>query len=501
MEMWIGDWLGRRARYTPHKEALVVMPAALAAGTGVPGAAPLRLTYEEWNGRANRTAHFLQAQGVGKGDRVGVLAQNCAEMLDLLFACGKLGAIFVPYNWRLTLAELTPLVADSQPKLLFYGPHFIEAASQLAAVLPSIPLGDLDLLNGPSTAPAPNAVGLEDPWMILYTGGTTGRSKGAVLSHRQLTYNAWNTIAGWGLSPEDRVPILTPFFHTGGLNVFTTPLVQLGGTSILMGPYDPGQVLQVIEQERVSVLFMVPTMFQMLMEHPGFAAADFSRIKFFISGGAPCPRPIYEAYWAKGAVFKSGYGMTEVGPNCFMLPDHEIKRKVGSVGFPIFHVGMRIWVGDRECTLGEVGELQIAGEHLCSGYWQNPEASETANPDGWFRTGDLAYRDAEGFYYIVDRKKEMFISGGENIYPVEVEGVLYEHPAIAEAAVVGVNDPKWGEVGKAVVALKPGAAVTEAELVAHCQERLARYKVPKIIEFRSDLPKSAAGKILKRELR
>lgn len=503
MEMWTGDWLGRRARYTPHKEGLVVLPGALHAGQGRPGDGPMRLTFAQWNRRANRTAHLLRAHGVVKGDRVGVISQNCVEMLDLLFACGKLGAIYTPYNWRLTAKELRPMVDDAQPKLLCYGPQFEAVADQLA-VEKRIALADFNTLVEafPESSPLPVAIDLEDPWMILYTGGTTGRSKGAIISHRQVTWNAWNTIAGWGLSPDDRVPILTPFFHTGGLHVFTTPLVQLGGTSILMGHFDAGLMLETIRSERVSILFMVPTMFQMVMNHPGFHQADFSGIRFMISGGAPCPRPVYEAYWARGITFKSGYGMTEVGPNCFVLPDHEMERKAGSVGFPIFHASMRIMAEDgRPCGPNEVGELQITGPHICSGYWRNPEATRQSNPDGWFRTGDLAYRDEEGFYYIVDRKKDMFISGGENIYPVEVEEVLYQHTAVADAAVVGVPDPFWGEVGKAVVALRPGQTVTDAELIAFCRERLAHYKVPKRVEFRPALPRSAAGKILKRELR
>lgn len=498
-ETLVGDWLGRRAMYTPHKEALVLLPGAMSAGAGVPvGSAPLRLTFADWNRRANRMAHSLTEMGVGRGDRVGLLAQNCVEMLDILFACGKLGAIFTPYNWRLTPAELTPLLEDSQPSVLFFGPQF---AQSLPASPSRVALDGLDLAATPDSPPPPADLSPEDPWMLLFTGGTTGRSKGAVISHRQATWNAWNTIAGWGLSPEDRVPILTPFFHTGGLNVFTTPLVYLGGTSILMGPFDPAQVLRTLQEERLTILFMVPTMFQMMLEQPDFPDADFSRLKFVISGGAPCPHPVYEAYWAKGCVFKSGYGMTEVGPNCFTLPDHEIRRKIGSVGFPIFGATMRIREGERVCLPGEVGELQIAGPHLCSGYWRNPEASHAANPDGWFRTGDLAYKDEEGFYFIVDRKKDMFISGGENVYPVEVEEALYKHPAVAEAAVIGVPDIRWGEVGKAVVALKPGSQATEAELIDHCRSLLARFKVPKSVEFQASLPRSVAGKILKRELR
>jgi fatty-acyl-CoA synthase len=497
----VGDWLGRRALYTPLKEALVVLAGAQNAGSGSPGAAPLRLSYDQWNRRANRMAHFLHNRGVGHGDRVAVLAQNCVDMLDLLFACGKLGAIYVPYNWRLTVAELKPLIADSQPKVFCYGAQYAATAAELNPPQ-SVALLGLDLSGYPDTAPDPVEVSLEDPWMILYTGGTTGKSKGAIISHRQVTWNAWNTIAGWGLSPEDRVPILTPFFHTGGLNVFTTPLVELGGTSILMGPFEPGEFLDITDAERLTIIFMVPTMFKMVMDHPKFAAADFSRVRLVVSGGAPCPRPIYETYWAKGCNFRSGYGMTEVGPNNFGMPDHEIQRKVGSVGFPLNHVSMRVLrENGHPCSPNEVGELQIAGEHVCSGYWNNPQASREANPDGWFRTGDLVYYDDESFYYIVDRKKDMFISGGENVYPVEIESVIYLHPAVSECAVIGVPDPKWGEVGKAVIVLKPGAALTADDLLEHCRQLLARYKVPKLVEFRATLPKSAAGKILKRDLR
>jgi fatty-acyl-CoA synthase len=496
----VGDWLGRRAQYTPNKEALVVEPEA---------GGPLRLTYAAWNRRVNQTANWLLAAGVERGDRVGVVAQNCVQMLDLLFACGKIGAIFVPYNWRLTDAELWPLVADTEPKLLFTDKpaHWQSAGAGVAGgpatgALPRIlPIRAFDP-SGASAEPPPSvALTLDDPWMILYTGGTTGRSKGAIISHGQATWNAWNTISGWGLSPDERVPLLTPLFHTGGLNVFTTPLVLIGGTTILMGPFDPGALLGVIGRERVTVLFMVPTMYQMLHAHPWFAAADLSSVKWAISGGAACPRPVLEAFWARGIDFRQGYGLTEVGPNCFAMPAEAVREKPGSVGFPIMHNEVRVMDGDRPCGPGEVGELQLRGPHVTVGYWRRPDATAEANPDGWFRTGDLVYRDEAGFFYIVDRKKEMFISGGENIYPVEVETAIYEHPAVAEAAVVGVPDPQWGEVGKAFIVRKPGTALTAEELLGFLRQRLARYKVPKFIEFREALPRSAAGKILKRELK
>lgn len=507
----VGDWLGRRAQYTPNKEALVVEPEA---------GGPLRLTYGAWNARVNQTAHWLLAQGIERGDRVGVVAQNCVQMLDLLFACGKIGAIFVPYNWRLTEAELWPLVADTEPKLLFTDKAELMpsaaggattatasasaggvTAASAAASARILPIRSFDQSGSPMTPPPPVALSLDDPWMILYTGGTTGRSKGAIISHGQATWNAWNTISGWGLSPDERVPLLTPLFHTGGLNVFTTPLALLGGTTILMGAFDPGSLLGVIERERVTVLFMVPTMYQMLSSHPWFERANLSSVKWAISGGAPCPRPVLEAFWQRGIDLRQGYGLTEVGPNCFAIPAEAVRTMPGSVGFPITHNEVRVVDGDRPCGPGEVGELQLRGPHVTVGYWRRPDATAEANPDGWFRTGDLVYRDENGFFFIVDRKKEMFISGGENIYPVEVESAIYEHPAVAEAAVVGVPDERWGEVGKAFVVLKAGAQLSSEELLHFLRERLARYKVPKFIEFRGALPRSAAGKILKRELK
>jgi fatty-acyl-CoA synthase len=485
----IGDWLGRRAAYTPNREALVVEPEA---------GGPLRLTFAQWNERANRTAHLLLGAGVGRGDRVAVVAQNCVQMLDLLWACGKIGAIFVPYNWRLTEAELWPLVEDTEPKLLFTDRAELLKAGGAARILS---IRSFDPSAYPADPPPPVELTLDDPWMILYTGGTTGRAKGAIISHGQATWNAWNTISGWGLGPDERVPLLTPLFHTGGLNVFTTPLAYLGGTTILMGPFEPGALLSLIERERVTVLFMVPTMYQMLLAHPWFGAADLSSIRWAISGGAACPRPVAEAFWSRGIDLRLGYGLTEVGPNCFAMPAEAVRTRPGSVGFPIMHNQVRVMDGERTCGPGEVGELHLKGPHVTVGYWRRPDATEEANPDGWFRTGDLVYQDADSFFYIVDRKKEMFISGGENIYPVEVETAIYEHPAVAEAAVVGVPDPKWGEVGKAVIVLKPGTVLTEAELLEFLKGRLARFKVPKLVEFRSALPKSAAGKILKRELK
>ncbi|MEW6425549.1 MAG: long-chain fatty acid--CoA ligase [Bacillota bacterium] len=510
--MFAADWLAKREELTPAKTAVI-------DATG-----GVRLTYRDLNQRARRLAAFCKEElGLQKGDRIAVLAQNRLEFLDLLFAAQKTGTILVPLNYRLKVNELAYLLQDSRPRVLFYDQANAAAAADLrsrAAAAAYVFLGEERegasagsesagdvayariLAASPSSFAGPqNDFDLEAPWLILYTGGTTGFPKGAVLSRRMVTWNAVNTAVSWGLTPDDVAPVFYPFFHTGGINVLTTPLVHLGGTLVLTGPFQARPALETIERERCTVISMVPTMFQMIMDEPAFPQADFSSVRLCISGGAPCPRHIYEAFLAKGVIFKQGYGLTEAGPNCFALPEDAALRKIGSVGRPVFHSEVRL-VGEdgREVPPGEVGELAIRGDHLCSGYWQNPAATAEILRDGWLYTGDLARQDEEGFFYIVGRKKEMIISGGENVYPVEIEAVLNSHPKIAEAAVIGIPHEKWGEVPKAVVALRPGARAAAEEIISFCRERLAGYKVPKVVEFRRELPKSGMGKILKREL-
>jgi fatty-acyl-CoA synthase len=293
-------------------------------------------------------------------------------------------------------------------------------------------------------------------------------------------------------------------FHTGGLFVYTLPQIILGGTTILIRQFDPALVLRLIEEEKVTVFAAVPTMYQMLTQAPNWEEADLSSLRFCTSGGAPLPVSLVEKYTReKGVCFKQGFGMTEFGPGIFALAPEDAIRKAGSIGRPNFFVDARI-VDDENRPLGprQIGELVLKGPSICSGYFGDPEATaEMLDEEGWFHTGDLAYYDEEWYFYIVDRKKDMFISGGENVYPVEIEKALYEHPAVHMCAVIGVPDPKWGEVGLACVVLKPGAKATEEELIAFLKERLASYKVPKRVVFMESLPISAAGKILKRELK
>jgi fatty-acyl-CoA synthase len=358
-------------------------------------------------------------------------------------------------------------------------------------------------------SPPEVALHWSDPWVICYTGGTTGTPKGALLTHRSITANAVNTIVSWGLTPDDITILNSPLFHTGGLNVFTAPLVYAGGASIVCKEFDLEQTFHLLTEGDVTIWFGVPTMFVMMQNHPLWEQADFSHLKLLISGGAPCPLPVFEKFWAKGVDFKTGYGLTEAGPNTFWLPPEDVRRKPGSVGFPLFHVDVKVVREDgAECALEEVGELVIRGPHLCGGYWNNPMASAKSihplpnDPQGpdWLHTGDLAHRDTEGYYYIVGRSKDMFISGGENVYPAEIESVLHAHSAVAEATVIAVHHETWGEVGRAVVVLKPDQQIDEATLLEFVRQQLARYKVPKSAVFVDQLPKTGANKVDKKLL-
>lgn len=500
---WIGDWTGRRALLTPEREALIDNQ------TGQ------RYTFDTMSKRANQVAHYLLELGIGKGDRVGVFSKNRFDFLDLLFACGKVGSILVPFNYRLTKREMEYLIGKTKPKCMFYDPaikaEFQSFREHLSGLSINV-MGERDLdddqnlksimTSQPDDPIERPSLTLDDPYLIVFTGGTTGLPKGAVLSHGLVFWNSVNTVVSWGLRPNDIQPLLFPLFHTGGINVLLIPFYHIGAKSIIMGDFSVDETFRVIEDEKCSIVIGVPTMFNMMAQSQKFESANFDSVRVFISGGAPCPVAIMETYWARDKILKMGYGLTEVGPNNFYLPESDVKRKPTSVGVPVFHCDMKIADDDnREVENGVVGELMLRGPHIFSGYWDEPdETAKTIGSDGWVHTGDLAMRDDEGFYFITGRKKDMFISGGENIYPTEIEELLYKHPNVLEAAVVGVPDEKWGEVGKAFIVLKPGKKLSSDELMAYLQGNLAKYKIPKQYEFRDDLPKSAAGKILKREL-
>ena len=511
--MYIGDYLGRRAIYSPARLAVVD-----AGKTPV-----LRLTYTDMNARANHAADWLRTvAGVGKGDRVGILARDGVEHLDLFFACGKLGAIHTPFNWRLHWRELLTVVQETTPRILFYSGEFLDTVTSLRDALqksgPEKPGFYVHLEGNGTTNSHPYAdimaraaaepiacptLEAEDTAALIFTGGTTGNPRGARITHRQIAWNTLNTVIH-DLQHHDIFLNVFPLFHTGGLFVYTLPQIVLGGTIILARQFDPVQVLSLIEQERVTVFAGVPTMYELLTQAPTWATADLSSLRFCTSGGAPLPVPLVEKYTIEKHIrFKQGFGMTEFGPGVFALASEDAIRKAGSIGRPNFYVDARI-VDHENRPLGpdQVGELILKGPSFAAGYFNDAAASAAAvDAEGWFHTGDLARYDTEWYFFIVGRKKDMFISGGENIYPAEIEAVLYRHPAVAMCAVIGVPDERWGEVGRAFVTLKPGAAATPGELLAFLQANLARFKVPRRVLILDAMPLSAAGKILKHELK
>jgi len=507
--MYIGDYLGRREIYSPDKLAILDV-----------GKDPeLRLTYKAWNQRVNRLANWLKdTAGVSYRDRVAILARDGIEHLDLFFACGKLGAIHTALNWRLHWRETLSLLEDTTPKVLIYSDDFIEEVGQISLDMPPSELhyfhiegdgvsGSLHyetaLQAAPDSPVTYEALDKEDIACLIFTGGTTGLPKGAQISHRQVNWNVLNTVIH-DLSHDDTYLCVFPLFHAGGLFAYVSSQVVFGNTTILTRQFDAEQVLDLIEREKVTVFAAVPTMYQMLTQASNWASSDLSSLRFCTSGGAPLPVPLVKKYTAeKGIRFKQGFGMTEYGPGLFALPPEDAIRKAGSIGRPNFFVDVLVLDADNK-PLGpnQPGELVLKGPSGSSGYWNNSKASaEVIDEDGWFHTGDIVEYDEEWYFYVRDRKKDMFISGGENVYPAEIENALYKHPAVHMCAVIGIPDEKWGEIGKACVVLKPDTEASAAELISHMQENLARYKVPKSVEIMDALPLSGMGKILKRDLR
>jgi len=506
--MYIGDTLGRRAIYTPDRLAVV--------DAGKPDRP--HYTYRQMNERANRFANWLRDEvGVTKGDRIGIIAHDGVEYLDAFHACGKLGAILASYNWRMHWRELAQVIADTTPKLLIFSEEFGENVANLLPESPSVTHTlhiegegiagsrrfEDALQSGDPTPVVTESVTEEDIIALIFTGGTTGLPRGAQISHRMIGWNTLNTVIH-DILPGDTTVNVFPMFHTGGLLVYTAPLMIVGGTVIFVRRFDPELVLSLIEEYRADFFAGVPTMYQMLTQAPNWEQADLSSLRFCTSGGAPLPVTLVEQFEReKGVRFKQGFGMTEFGPGIFALAPEDAIRKAGSIGRPNFFVDARV-VDEHNQPLppNTIGELVLKGPSLCSGYFNLPGAmDEVLDDEGWFHTGDLARYDDEWYFFIVDRKKDMYISGGENVYPAEIEQALYRHPAVLQCAVVGVPDERWGEAGVACVVRKPGATATEEELIAFLQDNLARYKVPKSVVFFDALPISAAGKILKRELR
>jgi fatty-acyl-CoA synthase len=472
------DLLNERARIVPNHTALVSVE------TGE------RFTYAQLDARAELAAQTLAALGIGSGDRFGLLAYNCVEFLDLFFGAMKRGAIVVPLSTRATAYELNAILEDCTAKLVFTGNEF----SEMALNVPKRGIAER-LASSYETSSHDD----ESIACLLYTSGTTGKPKGVMIPRRQLLWNGLNTVVSWSLREEDVTPIYTPLYHAGGLAAFTIPLFTVGGTIVLHKSFDPSEVWRTIERERCTVVLGVPTTWKMLMEAPEFATANLEHVRWFVSGGAPMPSYIADAYRRRGVAMKQGYGMTEVGVNCFTMTVEDSVAKEGSIGRPMLFTEVRIagLAGD-EVPTGEIGEMWIRGPHVSKGYWNNAEATAaTYRQDGFLMTGDLARRDEEGFFYIAGRAKEMFISGGVNVYPAEIEAALVSHPEVADAAVIPVADERWGEAGVAFVVAK----VAEPELREYLASRLSRFKLPRRFVFVDVLPRTPYGKVEKVKLR
>jgi fatty-acyl-CoA synthase len=460
------------------------------------------LSYAELDARAERVAALLAAEGVGGGDRVAALTRNRIAFFELLFGCAKLGAVLVPLNWRMPPAELDGLIADAEPVLLLHGAGEAEAAGALASPLRAI---DFDADYEARLAAAPRRASRRRwpagaTWYLLYTSGTTGRPKGVIYTYRMALANYVNIGSAIGLVSADRTLSFLPIFHTAGINLHALPTLIAGGRVIVMDGFEPDRIVRLLQGRRVDALFGVPTVYQGLLDHPHFAAAPLAAVRHWGCGGAPLPDALALAYRELGVRVCGGMGMTETGPTAFLVAPEDAWTRIGSVGKPQLLCSARIVGPDgRELADGEVGDLQFAGPGVTPGYWRNEAATRAAfTDDGWLISGDLARRDADGFFWIAGRRKEMFISGGENVYPVEVENVLAAHPAVIDVAVLAEEDPKWGEVGRAFLQLAGEAAPPgEAELRAFCRARLAPYKVPRRFDFVADFPRTSAGKIQK----
>jgi fatty-acyl-CoA synthase len=481
----LGRWLDDRARNTPGRVAI--------------DAAGVAITYAELHERSHRMAAALTARGVAHRDRVATLTPNSAEHVALLFACAGLGLALQPLNWRLVPAELRYQLDDAEPTLLVVDPAHIDLAAATGKDVPQITFSDLD-----SDGPVPDVdVADDDPLFLAYTSGTTGKPKGAVLTHANCFWTNLSFDRTSGIGEDDVVLQVLPQFHSGGWNVQPLLAWWKGATVVLEASFDPARALRLIQEKRVTTMMGVPATYLFMAEQPEFATCDLSSLRLAVVGGAPMPESLLQTWQARGIGIVQGYGLTEAAPNVLCLPQEDAARKLGFAGKPYPHVDVALRDPDSGTLLdgSATGELVVRGPNVFAGYWRNPEATAAAFADGWLLTGDLAERDEEGYYRIVGRLKDLVISGGENVYPAEIEDVLHAHPAVADAAVVGVPDERWGEVCVAYVVLRPDQDVDEQAVLEWCAARLARFKVPRSVRFLDALPRSGMDKVLKDELR
>lgn len=497
---WVGDWAGRRARLTPKRIGVVD------TGCGQ------RFTYEQLDERANRVGSFLLGLGLAKGDVVSFIARNRVEPIDLYFACGKTGIILAPLSYRLAKPELDDLLKKIQPKALFVEDHFSPLAGSLSlpgSLKATIAIGDerSDYAKRVLATPAKDVnhpLAMNDLFLYVHTGGTTATPKICLVTHRQMIWNSFDLLAtgsgGSGIGGKELVTF--PFFHIGGWNT-VTPLFHVGGQVVLMREFDPNLALDLIEREQISHFGGVEVMFRFMVASPKFKETTFKSVQYVNSAGAPCSAEVMKFFWDKGVPVTQSYGLTEAGPSNFIfLPDPasysmaDIQTHAGSIGWPMFHCDAKLVDDGKPVGPGRIGELFFRSPHTFDGYLNDPARTDKATDSGgWVRSGDLARMDEQGFYTVIGRADNMFISGGENVSPEEIEQALLKHPSIAQAGVVGVPDVQWGQVALAAVVFKSGKKADQAELEAFCRTLLAGFKAPKHWRWVAALPLTGAGKV------
>jgi acyl-CoA synthetase (AMP-forming)/AMP-acid ligase II len=498
MRMNIGSFLAKRAKLSPRKEALVL--------------GDVRLTYAQMNQRCNRFVNSLERMNIRAGDRVAILALNEPEYFDLYFGLGKIGAIMVPINHRLAGPEIQYIINDCQAKLLVFGKEFAPVVESIHADLacdhfvaimdapPAFAISFKALTEGASDTEPEIHCGGDDTLTILYTSGTTGKPKGAELTHDGYFGTSVTLRATFG-EIGDILLMPLPLFHIGALA--PVPMcVHFGMKMVFQRAFEPKNFLELLQTEKITWFGSVPQILMFLRQIPNFDKFDWSNVRMALVYAAPVPVSLIKDFAASGIEVRQLYGMTEcTGPATVIDGENAIK-KAGSCGPAFFHNDIRLVdMEGKDVGPEEMGEVLISGTNLMKGYWKRPDATAAALKDGWLYSGDMAKMDADGFLYILDRKKDMIISGGENIYPAEIEDLLLGHPKIADAGVIGCPDDKWGEAVKAVIVLKDGEELTPEQLVEWCQGKIARFKIPKKVEITSEIPRTPTGKILKRVLR
>ena len=480
-------WIYKRAALSPTKIALID------SNTG-----------EEWSYNAlinhiAKWAHYFTQKEYKKGDRIVVISQNRIELFAILFACALKGILYVPLNFRLSSVELAYILEDCEPVLIIHDESHEQISNKFKQV-ELLLISDIPDSTAQQTPYNSNWIS-SDPWLIIYTGGTTGKAKGVVLSFEAVNWNAINTIVSWGLNDSDCTLNYMPMFHTGGINALCIPILMAGGTVVTGSQFHAEEAVHALNTYKTTLSLFVPTMYQSMLETEYMKTSSFPTVKAFLSGGAPCPHSIYNSFEKKGLLFKEGYGLTEAGPNNFQIDPKIAQKKKGAVGKCMQFNEVKIVNAAGEiCRTNEVGELYIAGKHLFTGYWNNEIETSKVFADGWLKTGDLAKVDEDGDYFIVGRKKELIISGGENVYPQEVEQCLILYPNVREAAVIGVEDEKWGECVTAFVSCLQNQDGLEQDLISFCKHTIGSYKTPKKIFILEELPRTVVGKIDKKRL-